>query len=274
MATSAKDVMALRKRTGVGMMDCKKALEEAGSDMDRAVEILREKLKGKMDERADREASEGAVAIAKSPAAVAMIKLLSETDFTARNEGFVSGAQQIADLVLAGPDGEIAATDPMTKIVDDLRITTKENISLGRAVKRSAGEPQGVVGSYLHHNRKIGALVVGQGPFTDELLKGLCQHVAAAVPPLTPEPMAVDEAGLPQDTLDRQKTEFVEEARESGKPDKIIEKMIAGKMSKWVDEHTLLGQTYIRDLDAKKPVNHYLPEGATIRQFVRFALGT
>jgi len=269
MAISAKDVMALRQRTGVGMMECKAALQEADGDTEAAVALLREKLKGKMDERTDRQAHEGVVAIARGPQAVAMIELQSETDFAARNDGFLTAAQQIADLALAGPDGEQAVSDAMTKIVDELRITIKENISVGRAVKFS----DGTVGLYLHHNRQVGALVAGEGDFSDELLAGLCQHVVAAVPPLTPEPLAVEESGLPGDLIEQQKALFVEEADASGKPESIIEKMVAGKLRKWIGEHTLMGQTYIRELDARKPVQHYMPKGGLIKRFVRYQVG-
>ena len=269
MAISAKDVMTLRQRTGVGMMECKAALAEASGDLDAAVEVLREKLKGDMEERSGREASEGAIAISKEPGAVAMIELLSETDFAARNDSFLAAAQRIADLARLQPAGEITATGEMSQLVDDLRITIKENISVGRAVKFEAA----VVGSYLHHNNKIAAIVACQGDLPDELLTGICQHVTAAVPPLMPAPLAVDEAALPADAVAQQKAAFVEEARASGKPDEIIEKMITGKLRKWVDENTLVGQVYLREMEAKKPVRDFLPEGATIHSFVRYKLG-
>ena len=269
MAISAKDVMTLRQRTGVGMMECKSALVEANGDMDTAIGILRKKLKGDMDDRSDREASEGVVAIARSSGAVAMIELCSETDFAARNESFIEASQKIADLALTGPEGEPSATEQMTKIVDDLRITLKENISLERVVKFAGG----AMGSYLHHNRKAAAIIQCEGEMDPELLIGLCQHLTAAVPPLIPAPLAADESGLPADAVEKQKAIFVEEARSSGKPESIIEKMIVGKMRKWIDEHTLLGQTYIRELDAKKPVRHYLPPGTTVTRFARSHLG-
>ena len=265
MAISAKDVMTLRQRTGVGMMECKAALNDANGDMDAAIALLRERLKGQMDERSERAASEGAIAIARRGDAVAMIELLSETDFAARNDGFVAAAQKIADLALAGADGEVAPTDAMKHLVDDLRITIKENISLGKGVKLSGGK----AGAYLHHNRKVGAIVLAQGDFSDDLLTGLCQHVVASVP----TPLAVDEAGLAPAALQEQKDKAAEEAKASGKPQQIIEKMVQGKVRKWVDEQTLLGQIYIRELDAKKPVRDYLPKGGKVVNFARFQLG-
>ena len=266
MATiAAKDVAALRARTGVGMMDCKKALEDSGGDMEAAIELLRKRLKGKMDERTDRAAAEGVIAVARSDKGAAMIELRSETDFAARNEGFLAGARKLAELALAGPVGEVQATDAMRAIVDDLRITIKENISLARGVVLP-----GKVGTYQHHNRKLGCLVQGEGELSEDLLNGLCQHVTAAVP----TPLAVDEAGLPKEELERQRREATEEAAATGKDAKFVERIAEGKLRKWVDDHTLLGQIYLRELDAKKPVRDYVPKGARIMNFVRYAVGT
>jgi len=264
MAISAKDVAGLRQRTGVGMMDCKRALEETNGDVEAAVELLRKKLKGKMDERSDRAAGEGAIAVARSGDAAAIIELRSETDFAARNEGFLDTARKIADLALGQPEGEITATPEITALIDELRITIKENISLARGVKLS-----GAVGTYEHHNKQVGALVQGDGDIPTDLLNGLCQHVTAA----TPTPLAVDEAGLPAELVERQKSDAIEEAKQSGKPAEIAEKIAAGKLRKWVDENTLLGQIYLRELDAKKPIRDYLPKGAHIKCFVRYAVG-
>lgn len=265
MAISAKDVMSLRQRTGLGMMECKEALTEVNGDIDAAIELLREKLKGKMEERSGREAGEGVVAIARNSQAAAIIKLNSETDFVARNESFIADARKLVDLALQCPAGDVTPTDEMKKIVDELRITTKENVQLAEA-KKLEGEK---VGAYLHHNNQVGVIVSGQGDLSDELLTGICQHLAAAVP----TPLAVDEAGLPDDAVEAQKQQAIKEAEESGKPREIAEKIATGKLRKWVDENTLLGQVYLREMDAKKPVRDYLPKGAKIAQFVRYKLG-
>lgn len=267
---SSKDVMTLRQRTGMGMMECKKALEEANGDMTAAVEILRKSAKGKMDERADRLAVQGTIAIAKNADAseAALVELDTETDFVARGDAFINAAQEIANLVLAGPEGETPATPQITKIVDDLRFTTKENVSLGRAVKLSA-PAGGKVGSYLHHNRQVGTLVIFTGQAADDVLLGLSQHVAAAVP----TPGAVDEAGLPQDELEKARAEFVAEAQASGKPAEIATKMAEGKVRKWVDERTLLGQPYVRDVTGKTQVRAILPKGVTVTGFARYQVG-
>jgi elongation factor Ts len=264
-AIGAKDVAALRARTGVGMMDCKRALEDAGGDMEAAIELLRKRLKGKMDERSDRAAAEGVIAVAHSDRGAAMIELRSETDFAARNESFIATSRKLAELALAGPEGDVQPTDAMRTLVDELRITIKENISFARGVVL-----KGKVGTYQHHNRQLGALVQAEGDVPEVLLNGLCQHVTAAVP----MPLAVDESGLPAADLERQRREATEEAAATGKNPQFVEKIAEGKLRKWIDDHTLLGQIYLRELDAKKPVRDYVPKGARIVKFVRYAVGT
>jgi len=266
MAISAKDVQALRQRTGLGMMECKQALSESDGDVEAAIELLRKKLKGKMDERSDRAAAEGVVAVARGEGAVALVELNSETDFAARNDSFTEAADTIAQHALThGTTGEVEADDTIKQIVDDLRITIKENITYRRAAKLT-GEK---VGSYVHHNGKVGVIVAAEGPVDDETLTGICQHIAAHVP----TPMAVDEAGLPQSEKDKAHAEARQEALDSGKPENIADKIAAGKYSKWVAEHTLLGQQYVKDMEGKSTVAEQLPEGAKISNFVRYAVG-
>lgn len=265
MAISAKDVKALRDRTGMGMMECKAALSEAGGDANAAVEILRASAKGKMDERTDREAVEGAIAVATSGDAIALIELNSETDFTARNDSFVEAAQKVAELALAGPDGEVKPNDEITAAVDAVRLTTKENCSFARGYKYSGGN----VGTYVHHDRKKGAIILAENISDNDLLTGICQHVVANVP--TPE--AVSQEGIPADKLEEVKASFIKEAEESGKPTEIAEKMATGRIQKWIDERTLYGQVYIRMLDTKTKIQDALPEGASIKGFVRFEIG-
>jgi len=266
MAISAKDVMALRQKTGLGMMECKQALQETDGDTDAAIELLRKKLKGKMDERSERAAAEGMIALARRDGAAAMIELNSETDFAARNESFQEAAQKLAELALnADQDGPIDADDAMNQVVEQLRITIKENISFRRGVKLS-GEK---VGSYVHHNGQIGVILSASGPIDDELLTGVCQHIAAHVP----TPLAIDEPALPEDLKDKALAEAKEEAVASGKPEEIAEKIAKGKYGKWVSEHTLLGQQYVKDMEGKATIAEMLPEGATLHHFIRYAVG-
>jgi len=265
MAITAKDVMGLRQRTGLGMMECKRALTESSGDVDAAIALLRSKMKGKMEERSDRESSEGVVAVAQEEGAVAMISLRCETDFVARNDDFISAAGNLAQMVLAGDEGNVEAGDDIKQVVEDLRIKIQENIEFAEGVKISGGE----LGFYVHHNRKIGVVIQAEGISDGDLLKGLCQHIAAAVP----TPLAADETGLPAEDVGKQRAAAVAEANAAGKPPEIAEKIAVGKLRKWVDENTLMGQVYLREMDAKKPVRDYIPAGGSVRQFVRFRLG-
>lgn len=270
MATiSAKDVMALRTRTGQGMMECKQALTDAEGDADKAVELLRERAGGKMDER-DKEAGEGVISVAAGDGAIAITEIRSETDFVARNEGFIEAGNKIAAAALTAGEGDVAADDTIKSIIEDLRINFKENISYARGKKLTGSK----IGQYVHHNNKVGAVIVADGEVDDDLLRGICQHmIAADGKGQWAIPLAVDESGLPKDQLDAAKTAAVEEAKATGKPPEIAEKIATGKMKKWVDDHTLLGQVYVREMDAKKPIRDYIPKGATITGFVRLEVG-
>ncbi len=271
-AFTAADVKALRERTSMGMMECKKAMTEAEGDVDKAITLLREWAGGKMDDRGDREASEGAIALAEGNGAAVLVQLTAETDFAAKNDDFIAATQKIADQALSlSATGDVTAhaTDAMKALVEDLRITIKENISL-KIIYRLESEK---FGTYVHGNRKSAALVGVAGEASDDLLKGLAMHVTAAVPPVTPAPIAVDKDGLPADAVAAARQQFVEEAQGTGKPKEIAEKIAMGKLNKWTDEQTLLGQLYIRELDAKKPVRDYLPKGTKVTGFVRVAVG-
>ena len=260
---SAKDVMALRQKTGLGMMDCKKALIAAGGDADAAEAALREKLKGKMDTRADRVAGEGCISIVIDGSNAVIIEMRAETDFTARNDSFRELASQIATNALSGPDGDVTLDDAMTKALDEVRITTGENISLARGSKLSGGS----FGSYLHHDSKLGVLLQFEGDVPQDVATGICQHVAAHMP----TPMAVDQTGLPPELVALKMGEAKAEAENSGKPPEIAEKIAEGKIRKFYEEVTLLGQKFVRD--ETKQIRELLPAGASLKAFVRYQVG-
>ncbi len=261
---SAKDVANLRARTGLPMMDCKQALTEANGDFEKATDILRIKMKGKMDERTDRAASEGVLALASGAGEVAMIEFSTETDFTAKNEATVAAAQAIAKIALAGSAGKVALNPQITAEVDKIRIATGENVSYARGIKVAGAH----IGTYLHHNRQIGVIIVADGALSDEIKTGICQHVTAAVP----TPLAIDEAGLPADRLAKVRSDAQAEAAASGKPANIAEKMAEGKVRKWIGENTLLGQSYVKD--DSKTIAQILPAGVKILSFHRYKVGT
>jgi len=266
---SAKDVMALRNRTGLAMMECKKALIEAEGDAERAEELLRKKLKGKMDAKTDRAAGEGriAIALAGDHSAAAIVELRAETDFTAKNENFINTAQQLADAALAsGATGEVTADEAMTKLVDDIRISTGENISIGRAT-RLTGEPGATVfGTYIHHDGKTGVLIKAQGGVDPDTLKQVGMHVTAAVP----RPLGVSADDIPADQIEKERKFRIEQAMESGKPQEIAEKIVEGGMKKFFAEVALLEQDYV--IDPSKKVKDILG-GGTITEFHRWGVG-
>lgn len=268
MTISAKDVMTLRQRTGLGMMECKQALTEASGDFDAAEAAVRAKLGADMMKRSDREAGEGAIATAKAPGKVSLIQLKSETDFTAKNDAFLAAAQKIADLALELPDGEITPNDEINKLIDNLRITTKENISFARGVKLSGDK----AGAYVHHNHQVAAAITGQGDISDDLIAGIGQHIVAADGEFLPTPLAIDEASLPAEKLEEARQAAIEEAKASGKPPEIAEKIAVGKTRKWVADHTLIGQPYARDTEDRNPIGKHLPKDAKLTAFVRYEI--
>ena len=262
---SAKDVMALRQKTGLGMMDCKKALVEADGDIATAESNLRASLKGKMDERTDRAAGEGTIAIHIGDGVASIIEIRSETDFTARNDGFTDMAAKIAEMAIAQDPGNVEFTDAMKEILDEVRITTGENISFARGTVMTGGG----FGKYLHHDGKLGVLIQASAEVPQDVGLGISQHVAAHIP----TPLAVDEAGLDQAIVEAKRTEVTQEAIDSGKPPEIAEKMAAGRMRKYFEQVTLLGQKYIKDPDGNLSVGETLPDGVTCGGFVRMRVG-
>lgn len=260
---NAKDAMTLRQRTGLGIMDCKKALADSDGDMKKAEELIKERLKGKMDTRTDRAAGEGRIEAFIDGARAAIVEVRSETDFTARNDDFKSMAQAVAKSAAQGQAGEVTANADMTKWIDDVRIKTGENISLGRGIAFSGG----AFAVYVHHDGKTGALVQFAAAVPADIGKGVCQHIVAHVP----APRSVDESDMPADVVAEAKAAAVKEAQESGKPAQIAEKMAEGKVRKFFEENTLLHQNFV--VDPSKKVKDLLPAGVKVLSFVRLRLG-
>ncbi|HRP62943.1 MAG TPA: translation elongation factor Ts [Phycisphaerales bacterium] len=260
---SPKDVMTLRQKTGLGMMDCKKALAQTNGDMAAAEEWLRAQRKGKMDTRTERTTGEGRIGIAISGSKAAIVEVRTETDFTAKNDGFVAMTTDVANEAVKLPTGEIAGpNDAMTKRIDDLRITTGENVNLARGVVLEGGN----FGAYVHHDGKRAALIQIEGSADAETLKGICQHIVFH------DPLGISEADVPADKLSQIQHDAVEEAKQSGKPEQIAQKIAEGKVRKYLEDNTLLHQKYV--LDESKTIKELLPKGVAIKRFVRYTLGT
>jgi len=259
---TAAMVKALREETGQGMMECKKALQETDGDTAAAQDLLRKKGAVKAEKKADRSTAEGLVRIhtADDGSTVTMVEIQCETDFCARNDEFRAMADAVADLAAAQPAGDIAATDEMATTVQDCLNKIGENMSYTRGVKL-AGK---AVGSYLHHDDKTGVVVALDGEADGDLLAKLCQHIAFA------DPMGISADDVPADLVEKERKFATEEAAESGKPAEIVEKMVEGKVRKFLAASALLEQPFVHD--EKKKVKDVLG-GATVTAFARYKVG-
>jgi elongation factor Ts len=262
MSFTAKDVMGLRQKTGLGMMDCKKALTETNGDPAAAEEWLRETKKGKMDTRTERTTGEGKICVATKDCCAVIVEVRTETDFTARNENFVEAVEKIAALALDQNDGDVSAIDGMLTLVDDLRITTGENTNFARGFKYSGGK----YGQYIHHDGKRACLLQYEGDMDDATVKGICQHIVFH------DPMGISADDVPAEKIAQIRADAIQEAKDAGKNEEIAEKMSEGKVRKHLQENTLLAQKYV--LDESKAIQELLADGTTITAFTRYTLGS
>ncbi len=269
MSITASMVKELRERTGAGMMECKKALVEANGDLDAAAEALRKSGQAKADKKAGRVAADGRVVISKDGGKAVIVEVNSETDFVAKDENFSAFADSIAAAVLASGVTDVAAL--ATQDIGDGRSVEQartdlvqkvgENISVRRA---HLIEVDGPIGAYTHGAR-IGAVVALNGG-DEELARDIAMHVAAI------NPTCIDETGVPTEMLEREKRIFSEQAAESGKPPEIIEKMVTGRVAKFLKEVTLVGQPFVKD--DKQSVGQLLKSAdASVASFIRFEVG-
>jgi elongation factor Ts len=286
MAFGAAEVKALREQTGAGMMDCKKALVETDGDLEAAVDWLRTKGLAAAAKKAGRVTAEGLVALATTGSNGALVELNAETDFVARNDQFQELVGQLADAAIANGssvDALNAATLPNGKSVSqsivDAISTIGENMTLRRVAQLSVSE--GVIASYMHNatapnKGKIGVLVAmqssGNADRLAEVGKQVAMHVAAS------NPLALNRDQVNQEDIDRERAVLVEQAKASGRPDNIIEKMVDGRMRKFFEESTLLEQAFVIDPDksvgkAIEELAKELGTAVTCTGFVRMALG-
>jgi len=283
----ASTVMKLRKMSGQGMMDCKKALQEADGNIEQAMEILRKKGFATLAKRAERETSEGIV-VSKTNAdgkAVAMATLCCETDFVAKSNDFVAAAQALADFALAcsaeqGVENILETVVDGRKFNDFLTETaskTGEKIQLGDFAKYKL-DGHGLISAYIHFNKKVGAMVqidtsddnVAAADTLKQTAADIAMHITAI------NPLALDKDGISSDTIEREKAIFAEQVK--NKPPNIIDRIVEGKLKKFFAENCLLEQRFVKD--DSKSVAQVLDKAAKqasgeakIKRFVRFAVG-
>lgn len=272
MTIKASEVMKLRDRTGAGMMECKKFLVQADGDIEKAISEMRKAGQAKADKKAGRIAAEGVITFARSAdnQKAVIIETNCETDFVARDENFTVFAEQLTEKAL---ENNITEVEKLSEInlKDGLSIETArqelvakigENIKVRRISKLEVND--GVIGAYLHGAR-IGVLVAVKNA-DESLAKDIAMHIAAS------KPLVVSKDEVPAEHIENEREIFSAQAKESGKPQEIIDKMIEGRINKYVDEVSLLGQPFVKDPNTK--VGQLLKnKGAEVVSFVRFEVG-
>jgi elongation factor Ts len=264
---SAAQVKELRERTGLGLLECKKALAEASGDIEAAIETLRKSSGMKAAKKAGRTAAEGIVAIQSAPdgSLAAMVEVNSETDFVARDENFLSFVQTVVSKAFEQRSNDVAllAGDEIEEARQALVQKIGENISVRRVVVHEASA--GVVGGYVHGNNRI-AVVVSLKGGSGELAKDVAMHVAAV------NPQVVSPDQMSEEVVAKEREIYAAQAQESGKPPEIVEKMIDGRIRKFLSENSLTEQAFVKDPDTTvgKLVS---AAGAEIIGFSRFEVG-
>jgi elongation factor Ts len=272
MAITASMVKELRERTGAGMMDCKKALSETDGDMEAAIDLMRKTGAAKAAKKSGRVAAEGLaqVSLSEDRKTAIILEVNSETDFVTKGDDFINFVNTLAALALKTKPANIEEFlsqtldngDSLEKARENIVAKVGENVAIRRV--QTVNVSDGVIGAYKHGER-IAVLTVLDGN-NETLAKDIAMHIAAS------KPECICEGELSAELLEREKAIFVEQARESGKPDNIIEKMIVGKMKKFVNEVTLLGQSFVKDPEVT--IEQLLKNNqASINSFVRFEVG-
>ena len=289
MAITAKDVKELRERTGAPMMECKKALTDAGGDMDQAIKLLRERGIAKAAKRAGRDTAEGVVAVqvGEGNQGATAVMVCCETDFSARSDAFqeLAGAAVTAAASLepaaAGVEALLESKTPggqtVKEVLEDTANKIRENMQITEVVRFG-----GVAGAYTHFDGKQAALVeveledpskAGSEEMT-ALLRDISMHIVAVTPP----PLAVDESGIPEKVLAEEREIFIKQAMDSGKPKEIAEKMVTGRMKKFIAESALLQQPFVKN--PEKTIAQVLKEAAQkigtaikVKAFRRLSIG-
>ena len=273
MAISAKLVKELRERTGAGMMDCKKALTETDGDIDKAIDYLREKGIAKAAKKADRIAAEGLVHVEVKGNEAAIVEINSETDFVARNEGFQELVKEIANQILdTKPESVDALMEtklPNGQSVDEKMkeaiSTIGEKLSIRRFAVKSKSDND-AFGAYLHMGGRIGVLSVVEGSTDEEAAKDVAMHIAAI------NPKYVSSEQVSEDEINHEREVLKQQALNEGKPANIVEKMVEGRLRKYLQEICAVDQNFVKDPD--QTVEAFLKsKGGKLVDFVRYEVG-
>ena len=273
MAISAKLVKELREKTGAGMMDCKKALTETDGDMDKAIDYLRENGIAKAAKKADRIAAEGLVHVEIEGNTASIVEINSETDFVARNEGFQALVKEIGQQVIhadvdsvdALMESKLESGQTVDERMKEATSTIGEKLNIRRIAKRSKSDND-AFGSYLHMGGRIGVLSVVEGTTDEDAAKDVAMHIAAI------NPKYVSSEQVSDDEIAHEKEVLKQQALNEGKPEKIVEKMVEGRLRKYLQEICAVDQNFVKNPD--ETVEAFLKaKGGKLTDFVRYEVG-
>ncbi|MFD3445493.1 translation elongation factor Ts [Microbacteriaceae bacterium 4G12] len=273
MAITAQMVKELREKTGAGMMDCKKALTETNGDMEKAIDFLREKGIAKAANKADRIAAEGLTYIEVQGNDAVILEVNSETDFVAKNEGFQALTKELANHLLAKKPATVEEAleqtmDNGTSVQEHINAAIAkigEKLTLRRFEIVSKTDAD-AFGGYLHMGGRIGVLTVLAGTNDEAAAKDVAMHIAAV------NPKYIDRDAVTEEEVAHEREVLTQQALNEGKPEKIVAKMVEGRLGKFFEEICLLDQAFVKDPDMK--VRKFVEsKGATVQSFVRYAVG-
>ncbi len=273
MAVTAQMVKELREKTGAGMMDCKKALVQTDGDIDAALDFLREKGLSSASKKADRIAAEGITSILEEGNEAVIYEVNAETDFVAKNEGFQTLVKEIGEHLLATKPATIDEANASTmsnglSVADHISNAIAkigEKITLRRFEIRTKADND-AFGPYLHMGGRIGVLVVLEGSSDSQAARDIAMHIAA----LNPKYISRDEVSA--DEVERERSVLTEQALNEGKPEKIVEKMVEGRLGKYFEDICLLVQAFVKNSDQK--VRDFAASvGGTVKEFIRYEVG-
>ncbi|WP_195258044.1 translation elongation factor Ts [Bacillus paralicheniformis] len=273
MAITAQMVKELREKTGAGMMDCKKALTETDGNMDKAIDLLREKGIAKAAKKADRIAAEGLTLIKTDGNTGVILEVNSETDFVAKNEGFKELLNDLADHILAEKPENVEAAmaqkmangSTVEEYITSAVAKIGEKITLRRFTVLTKGD-DAAFGAYLHMGGKIGVLTVLNGTTDEETARDIAMHIAAV------NPRFISRDQVSEEEANREREILTQQALQEGKPENIVAKMVEGRLNKYFEEICLLDQAFVKNPDEKvKQV--VAAKNATVETFVRYEVG-
>ena len=262
---SASQVKELREKTGLGLMDCKKALEEANGDIDLAVEELRKTSGLKASKKSSRSAADGLIGIKSSDGKSFMVEINCETDFVARDDSFNLFMQEVLEIV--STNGDKSLEELLKSGIEEKREKLVQKLGENIVVRRATASVDNAdsSGIYLHSNNKIGTIISLKGG-TEEVAKDIAMHAAAT------DPMAISPSDIPEDVIEKEREIYKAQSEESGKPADIVKKMIEGKVRKFLSEVSLTEQDFVKDPGLK--INDILKDNdASIIGFTRFEVG-